>query len=205
MITPGLAAAEAVTTEDEVDGEGPFEHLDAGGQRRLVERALHLGTAAVSTGVHDAVVAVAALAGERRVAAARCRRVERRTEALQVADRLGCLGDQLAHDGLVAQPGTGGEGVAHVVVERVRRVEHAGEPTLGPCRRPGTQGSLGDHQHLPDRAGGKGGGESGGSGADHDHVDAALPRGCRNGERPRPVVIHRGVVLLGGRRGGADL
>ena len=66
------------------------------------------------------------------------RRVERRAEAHQVADRLRRLGDEVAHDGFVAQPGAGGERVADVVLERVGGVEHAGQPTLGPrrdCRR----------------------------------------------------------------------
>ena len=57
--------------DDEVEGEGPLEHLDAGGDRRFVERALHLGAAAVAAGVDDAAVAVATLAGQRRPVAAR--------------------------------------------------------------------------------------------------------------------------------------
>ena len=128
-----LARAVGSRADDEVEGEGAVEHLDAGADRRLVERALHLGAAAVAAGVDDAVVAVPALAGERRARVARrWPGVERRAEAHQVADRLRRLGDELAHDVLVAQPGAGGQRVAHVVLERVARVEHAGEAALGP-------------------------------------------------------------------------
>ena len=168
--------------DDEVEGEGVVEHLDAGHHRRLVEGALHLGAAAVAAGVDDAVVAVPALAGEGRDGRVGAGRVERRAESHEVADRLGRLGDELAHHALVAQPGAGGEGVAHVVLERVGGVEHAGEAALGPRRRAGVEGALGDDQHAAHRAGGERGGEPGRTRAEDDDVDLALPGGCGRGE-----------------------
>ena len=95
--TGGLAAAVGADAGDEVERERPLEHVDAGGDGRLVERALDLGAAAVAAGVDDAVAAVAALAGQRRTGAVGAG-VERRAEAHQVADRRRRLGDELAHD-----------------------------------------------------------------------------------------------------------
>ena len=63
--------------------------------------------------------------------------IEGGTETHEVADRRRRLGDELADDRLVAQPGTGGERVADVVLQRVGRVEHGGQPALGPRRRAG--------------------------------------------------------------------
>ena len=52
------------SADHEVEAEGVVHHVDPGAERRLVERALHLGAGPVATGVDDAIVAVPALAGE---------------------------------------------------------------------------------------------------------------------------------------------
>ena len=134
----------------------------------------------VATGVDDAVVAVAALAGQRGPSLPSARRVERGAEAHQVADRLRRLGDQFAHDRLVAQPGTGGERVADVVLERVARVEHTGQPALGPRRasRP-TRMSLVTTSTLRTGRAASAADEPGRTRPEHDHVDVAVP--CRGG------------------------
>ena len=68
----------------------------------------------------------------------------------------GRLGDERPHGRLVAQPGAGLEGVADVVLERVARVEHAGEAALGPRGRTGVERVLGDDQHRSHRDGPRG-------------------------------------------------
>ena len=107
--------------------------------RRLVERPLDLGAAAVAARVDDPPVAVATLAAQRRAVAVVPRRIEGGAQAHQVADRRRRLGNELADDGLVAQPGAGGERVADVVLQRVGGVEHGGEAALGPRRGAGRQ------------------------------------------------------------------
>ena len=152
---PGsLARPVGSRSEDEVERERPAQHLDTGTDRRFVEGSLHLGTRLVAAGVHDPVVAVPALAGEcdrrgRRVAVDPVGAgIERCAEPHQIADRLRRLGDQLANDGLVAQSRSRFERVAHVVLERVARIEHPGESALGPLRRPGRQDVLGHDEHA---------------------------------------------------------
>ena len=150
----GLRLAGGIGTDEEIERERPVHHLDPGRDRVLVEGALHLGTALVATGVDDPVVAVAALSGERRTRAL-VRRIERRAEAHQVAQRLRRLGHEGAHVGLVAQPGAGDERVTHMVLERVARVEHPGQATLRPCGAAGIEGVLGDDQRSSNGAGGE--------------------------------------------------
>ena len=88
-------------------------------------------------------------------------RVERRAEAHQVADRRRRLGDELAHDGLVAQPGAGGERVAHVLLEGVGGVEDARQAALRPRRRAGVEDVLGDDEHAAHGPHREGRGEAG--------------------------------------------
>ncbi len=124
-----LAMAPAVRAGDEVEGECSVHHLHAGRHRRLVERALHLGAALVAACVHDAVVGVAALAGERRLAVGAG--VEGGAEVHQVADGDRRLGDERADRLFVTEPPAGGERVGHVVLDRV---------VGGRARRPGRPG-----------------------------------------------------------------
>ena len=146
-----LSLAGQRVAHHEIEGERPAEHLHAGAERRLVERSLDLGAALVAAGVDDAAMAVATLATERDVAA--LAGIESRTESHQVADRLRCLLDELTHDRFVAQPGTCGEGVADVVLERVVGGEHACQTALRPRRAPRRQDVLGDDEHAAHRSG----------------------------------------------------
>ena len=175
-------------TEHEVEPERMAQHLHPRTDRRLVECPLDLGTRPIAAGVHDAVVAVAALTGERDVGAALFR-IECGTETHEIADRLGCLGDELAHDRLVAQTRAGLQRVAHVVLDRVGRVQHPGEPALGPLRRTRRQDVLRDHQDAADRPHGQRRRQACGTRAEHDDVDVAFPGGRRGGEPPRKVHV----------------
>ena len=194
-----LALAVVGSARDEVEREGVTHHLDTGADRGFVERSLHLGAGAVAAGVHDAVVAVAALTGERDVGATLLR-VERRTQPHEVPDRLRCLGHQLTHDRLVAQPRTRFERVADVVLDRVARVEHAGEPALGPLRGTGGQDVLGDHQHAAHRPHGQRRRQPRCARAEHHDVDVALPRRRRRRQPPRQT--HRPSPGRSDRRSG---
>ena len=188
-----LAGPVRPRTGHHVEGEGSLEDIDAGGHRRLVERPLDLGTAAVAAGVDDAVVAVPALPRQ-------CRplpvgvRVERRAEAHQVADRRRRLGDELPHDGFVAQPGPGGQCVADVVLDGVGRVEDAGQPALRPRRGPGVQHVLGHHQHAAHRPHRERRSQPGGTRPEHDDVHIPLPRQSRR-SKPHGQDRHGDVVL----------
>ena len=175
----------------DVEGEGPLEHLDTGRHRRLIERPLDLGPAAVAARVDDPPVTVATLAAQRRAVSVVPRRIEGGSQAHQVADRRRRLGDELADDGLVAQPGAGGERVADVVLQRIGGVEHGGEAALGPRRGAGRQLALGDDQGAAHRPDGEGGRQTGGAGTDHHHIDVTLPGRRRGGELTRQSAHHR--------------
>ena len=170
--------------EHEVEGEGPLEHLGARRRRRLVERALHLCPTAVTARVHDPAVAVSTLHRQRGTLALRLR-IECRAEAHEVADRRRGLGDELAHDGFVAQPCARRQSVPHVILERVRRGQHGGQPALRPAGRAGVQHVLRDHEDAAHRSHGKCGCQAGGTGTEHDDVDVALPRRRRRGQSSR--------------------
>ena len=185
-----LALAVGRSPEHEVERERVTEHVDARADRRLVERALHFGTRAVAAGVDDAVVAVPALAGQRDVGAALFG-VERRAESHEVPNRLRGLGHELAHDILVAQAGACFERVTDVVVDRVARVEHPCQASLGPLGRAGGEDVLGDHQHAADRASRERSGQPRCPGAEHDHVDIAFPGRGRRRQAPRQVHVTR--------------
>ncbi len=49
----------------------------------------------------------------------------------QIADSLGRMLADFAHDVLFAQPGAGNHGVFHMLVERVGRIHHATDAALG--------------------------------------------------------------------------
>ena len=198
--TRHLRLAGSRTAHHEIERERPAQHLHTGTERRLVERALHLGAALVTTRVDDAAMAVATLAGQRDVAA--LARVERGTEPHQVADRLRRLLDELAHDGFVAQPGAGGERVADVVLERVVRRQHARQATLGPRRAARRQDVLGDDEHAAHRSCREGSGQAGRARAEHDDVDVALHVGAGAAKRIGNIT-HGDIIITGSTTGGS--
>ncbi len=184
----------------QIEGERVVHHVDAGTDRRFVEGALHLCARPITSRVHDAVVAVATFSGEGDVqvetGAGLCGVVgiERGTEAHQVPDRRRCFVDELSDDFFVAQPGTCRQRVSDVVLGRVGGVEHGGKPALGPLCGPGFEHVLGDDEHRPNRSDGQRRRQSGGTGAEHDDVDVALPGGRRRLQSSRqshPVSLPR--------------
>ena len=95
------------------------------------------------------------------------------------------------HDLLVAQAGACFERVTDVVVDRVARVEHPCEASLGPLGRAGGEDVLGDHQHAADRASRERSRQPRCPGAEHDHVDIAFPGRGRRRQAPRQVHVTR--------------
>ena len=150
-----------------------FHHLNAGTERRFVQGALHLGTAAISSGMHDPLMTMSSLAGERDIGTPIG--VECSSEPHQVTDRGRGLGNEFANHRLIAKAGTSNECVAHVVFKGILRIEHTGQSALSPCRRTRRQAILGDHQHRAHRPSRKSSGKAGSSRADHHHIDVALP------------------------------
>jgi hypothetical protein len=190
----GLAPADGGSADDEVERERPLEHRRPGRDGSLVERALDLGAAAVTTGVDDPVMAVAALAGERRNHPAGSGRVERRAQAHQITDRPRGRADESSDDGLVTQPGTGRQRVGHVVLDRVGRVEHSRQAALGPGRRTGVERALRDDQDAPVGTRGECRRQPGRTRPDDNHVGLALPRGRRRGQPARKYEIAHSAV-----------
>ena len=186
----GLAGAIGRGPHHQIEREGAPQHVDAGTERRLVERPLDLGPRSIPARVHDPVVAVAALAGEGDVAAVELG-VERSTEPHEVADRLRCLLHQLAHDRLVAQAGAGLERVADVAFGGIGGVQHRRQPALRPLRRSCRQDVLGDDQHAAHRPYRERCRQPRRTGSQHHDVDVALPGRCRRRQPPREVHVTR--------------
>ena len=82
----------------------------------------------VAQGVGDAVAAVAALAAQGQPVAGA---VELRAPVDQLVDALRGLADHVLDHLPVAERAAGLEGVGHVVLEAVVRIEHGGDAALG--------------------------------------------------------------------------
>ena len=132
----------------------------------------------------DAVAQVAALAGQRDVAA--LVGVEARAERDEAAYGIGSLGHERVHGCGVAQTRPGDEGVDLVLGGRVVGRERSGDAALRPAGGALVDLGLGHDQHAV--AGGAGvqrGGEPGDAGAHDDDVDLEGPAGGGRGEAPR--------------------
>ena len=202
-----LAARRRRRADDEVEGEGALEHLDAGRHRRLVERALHLGAAAVAAGVDDAVVAVPALAGERR---------RRRPPSTGRTPRRGASGSGSPsaprRPARARPPRRTARRRRPACRARGSRTSRSGSST--PARppwahavEPASSVVLGDDQHAAHRARTASAAASPAAPEPtHDDVDVALPRdGCGRAASAVGRRAHRRRrALLAGRRRGAD-
>ncbi|CAM5713868.1 hypothetical protein SBADM41S_03980 [Streptomyces badius] len=136
---------------------------------------------AVAARVGDAAAVVAALAGERDVAAVGG--VEVGAGGDQPAYGVGALGDQGAHGLLVAEARARDEGVVEVLLGGVALAERRGDAALGPAGRTVVEPGLGDDDGV--QAGGgapQGGGEPGDAGADHHDVRVDGPAGGGGGQ-----------------------
>jgi len=123
----------------------------------------------VSAGMSDPVAMVATLSGQRDLAVGSA--VELRPEGHELTHPGRALGDQDAHSLLVTDTGASHEGVAKMLVCRVRRVQGGSDPTLRPLRRTLGEHGLGDQQHPVDPlTQPKRSGEAGNPRADDDDV-----------------------------------
>jgi len=141
------------------------------------ERPRHLGAGRVAAGVHDPGAGVPALAGQRQLAGGVA--VEGGAQRDELAQPLRALGAQHAHGAGVAQPHTGHERVAQVLLRAVGRVECGRDPALCPAGRAVVDEHLGDEQHRAGVGGVQGGGEAGDPGPDDDDVGREHPAGGR--------------------------
>ncbi len=144
----GAACVAQLARCDKVDRDVPLEDLDVGVALHLPdERLLHRAAGGVR-GMHDAPVAVAALAREVQLLLVGV--VAREGDPLldEPFDRPAAALDHEAHRVLVAKAGARHLGVADVVLDGVGPVEHRGNAPLGPARRPAQQLVLGDQGHL---------------------------------------------------------
>ena len=158
---------------DEVDQEGVLDAADRrGGPHRLGQGPLQLGSGGVAAGVDDPRARGAALPGPGLLSWARRVGVEADPSGEQVGDGLAPLLDQCPHRHRVAQPGPGGQGVGHVLGDRVvNQVEHGRDPALGVAGGRVAEAVLGGQQHRPARRRGQGGRQPGHPGADDQDAD----------------------------------
>jgi hypothetical protein len=192
-------AGDTVVSGDQVERERVLDHVDL---RCLVDgggkRALDLGAGRVTSGVHDPVAMMPALASELELAQ-RCR-VERCSEGDQLAQGSGTLGDERADSILVAQPGAGSQRVVEVVLRAVSRTDRGGHAAHRPARRAGRERVLRHDQHPAELAGPQRCREAGDARPDDDDVDPFLPAGLARGELLRKGQLGRKV----GRRLGTS-
>ena len=172
------AAYPAVVGLEQVHDERVLDHLDARvglhAVQRLDQGPADLAAGGVAAGVGDPVTVVSALAGQQDLAGRVA--VELRTQGDELTDPLRSLGDEGGDRLDVAEPDTGHEGVAQVLLGRVRGVHRRGDAALRPCGRTLVEDRLGDEQDrvdlLPEP---QSGGQPGDARPDDDDVDVGRP------------------------------
>ena len=196
--TPGISrpvgstrATESPTTRPDasVKASSAMTHSSTSAPRAkhcADERPVHLGARRVAAGVDDPGAPVPSLAGESEAVRRPRVRVEDRTESTQPSDLSGCIRNQVADHARVREPCTGNERVGCVLVERVVRIKHGGEPALGQGGRSRAEESLAQEQH-PATAGRRGQccGQARRSRADHDDVRLPFPGRAVSAGSPR--------------------
>ncbi len=133
---------------DDVDRDMVLEQRNIRmGADLLFQRDLH-GVPGGIGRMDDPSLAVAAFA--RQVKAHFSGGVTRERHALidQPFDRFAPVFDDVTGGGLVAQTGAGNQGIGHVLLVAVARIEHGGNTTLGPGAGAVEQGALGDDGNL---------------------------------------------------------
>ena len=166
---------------EQVQDERVLDGVQGGLADRLDQGPGDLGAGRVAARVGDAAAVVAALAGERDVAAVGG--VEGGAGGDQAAYGVGALGDQGPDGLLVAEARARDEGVVQVLLGGVALAEGGGDAALGPAGRAVVEPGLGDDHGV--QAGGRaaqGGGETGDAGADHHDVRVDGPAGGGGGQ-----------------------
>ena len=146
-----LAGAGRLAGRDQVEHEAVFEQADAAVRVDVVEQRRGERLARrVAVGVDDAAAAVPALPAELEPAARVAVQLQPRLD--QVVHPGRAVLDHPTHDRLVAEPGPGGHRVGDVLLRVVVRVQHRGDPALGPVRARVLQPALGRDDDLGRRA-----------------------------------------------------
>ena len=138
----GDAGRTAFGVRQQVQDERVLDGAQGGRADRLDQGAGDLGAGRVAARVGDAAAVVAALAGERDLAAVGG--VEVRAGGDQPAYGVGALGDQGPDGLLVAQARARDEGVVQMLLRGVALAERGGDAALGPAGGAVVQPGLGD-------------------------------------------------------------
>ena len=119
--------------------------------------------------------------------------IERHAQLFEPADRFGCVLDHEFNRVAPIEPGAGDHGVADMVIEGVAFVEHGGDAALCPRGRSAIECALRQHQHAAAFSQHQCGGESGGAGADDQHIRAGCSSGAHaeiRGAREKRSIKH---------------
>jgi len=183
------AAFGMLVAQDQVGQHMAFEHLDIGCHAHAVDQGVLDGGAGGVGHMHDAAVAVAALARQVQLALVLG---ELGAHLAQPADGLGRVLDREAGRGRVAQAGAGDEGVLHMGLEAVVVGQHGRNAALGPAARAVGDGALGQDGDLQMGGQQQGGAQAGQAAADDDDIEAAGGGGghCGGG-------VHGGKLQVG--------
>jgi hypothetical protein len=164
-------AARQLLGGDKVDGEMVFEHLDVGMAGHGVEQSPLDFAAGDVLGVQDAAFGMTAFAAQIQFAAAVDIAFGKfHAEFDQFGDAGGALGDDGAHDLLMAEAGAGGEGVAHVHFDGVLLAGDGGDAALGVVGVGFGAGFLGGNGDAPQMGGLQREGKAGNAAAQDQEV-----------------------------------
>lgn len=175
------AGRTAFGVREQIQDQGVLDGVQGGLADRADQGAGDLRAGRVAARVGDAAAVVAALAGQRDVAAVGG--VEVRAGGDQSAYGVGALGDQGAHGLLVAEARARDEGVVEVLLGGVALAERGGDAALGPAGRAVVEAGLGDDDGV--QAGGGAAqrrGQPGDAGADDHDVRVDGPAGGGGGQ-----------------------
>lgn len=171
----------AFGVREQIQDQGVLDGVQGGLADRADQGAGDLRAGRVAARVGDAAAVVAALAGQRDVAAVGG--VEVRAGVDEPAYGVGALGDQGAHGLLVAEARAREEGVVEVLLGGVALAERGGDAALGPAGRAVVEAGLGDDDGV--QAGGDAAqrrGQPGDAGSDDHDVRVDGPAGGGGGQ-----------------------
>ena len=143
----------------------------------LNQGLLHGGTRRIGR-VHDATLAVPALAGQVQFARVIVVFGEGHSQFAQPGNGLGCALYHRAGGIQIAQAAPGNQGVTHVLVDGVAFGQHSGHAALGPAARTVTQFPFGQHRHFAPGCQEQGCGEARQATTNNQNVEIVLEGYC---------------------------
>jgi hypothetical protein len=137
-----------VARGDEVHRDHIGHQRDVGAGLRRLDQCLLNGGAGGIVDMHDAAVAVPALARQVPALAKCVTLIERHAQLRQLLNRVRRARDDKFHRLAVVQARTRDHRVLDMLLETVPAIEHGRNAALRPCGRSAVERALGDHQHL---------------------------------------------------------